>query len=187
MRITGRNGAFIVERFRQYLDAHPRKALCLKEICADLNVAERTLREACKHQLGMGPIRYLTMRRMQLVRLALLSADFAKTTITRVATDHGFWELGHFSVAYRARFGETPSATLQRPPVMVTAVSAKPSLKLDSFRTSVLPRLESGLSLRQCIAIGPETDMWPNDFAPEASPEELCRSEQRPPAARQML
>jgi AraC-like DNA-binding protein len=147
MRITGRNGAFIVERFRQYLDAHPRKALCLKEICADLNVAERTLREACKHQLGMGPIRYLTMRRMQLVRLALLSADFAKTTITRVATDHDFWELGHFSVAYRARFGETPSATLQRPPVMVTTVSARPSLKLDRFRTLALPTLESRLSL----------------------------------------
>jgi AraC-like DNA-binding protein len=62
----------------------------------------------------MGPIRYLTLRRMHLVRRALLRAD-SSTTITRIATDHGFWELGRFSVAYRTLFGETPSESLRRP------------------------------------------------------------------------
>ena len=62
----------------------------------------------------MGPIRYLTLRRMHLVRRALLRAD-SSTTVTRIATDHGFWELGRFSVAYRTLFGETPSESLRRP------------------------------------------------------------------------
>jgi AraC-like DNA-binding protein len=66
--------------------------------------------------LGMGPIRYLTLRRMHLVRQALLRADASKATVTRIVTDHGFWELGSFSVAYRALFGESPSETLRRPP-----------------------------------------------------------------------
>ena len=62
-------------------------------------------------------MRYLALRRMHLVRRALLHAIPSTTTVTRIATDHGFWELGRFSVNYRAMFGETPSATLQRPPV----------------------------------------------------------------------
>jgi hypothetical protein len=48
--------------------------------------------------------------------LALLRAGSSTTTVTRIATDHGFWELGRFSVNYRAMFGETPPATLRRLP-----------------------------------------------------------------------
>jgi len=57
----------------------------------------------------MGPIRYLWLRRMHLARSALLFADPAKATVTQIATDHGFWELGHFSVAYQALFGLPPT------------------------------------------------------------------------------
>jgi transcriptional regulator GlxA family with amidase domain len=63
----------------------------------------------------MGPIRYLTLRRMHQVRRALLCAEASNTTVTRVAVDHGFMELGRFSVAYRSLFCESPSETLRRP------------------------------------------------------------------------
>jgi AraC-like DNA-binding protein len=104
----------IVARFEAFLEANPNTPLYLPEICAAIGAAERTLRAACEEHLGMGPIRYLTLRRMHLVRRALLRAD-RSTTITRIATDHGFWELGRFSVAYRTLFGETPSESLRRP------------------------------------------------------------------------
>jgi AraC-like DNA-binding protein len=64
----------------------------------------------------MGPIRFLTLRRMHLVQRALSRADPSSATVTRIVTDHGFWELGRFSVAYRALFGEMPSETLRRKP-----------------------------------------------------------------------
>ena len=104
----------IIARFEAFLEANPNKPLYLAEICAAIGATERTLRNACEEYLGIGPIRYLGLRRMHLVRRALLRAVYSTTTVTRVATDHGFWELGRFSVTYRIMFGETPSETLQR-------------------------------------------------------------------------
>jgi len=105
----------IVARFEEFLEANFYRPLYLPEICAAVGAAERTLRVVCEEHLGMGPIRYLALRRMHLVHRALLLADHHSTTVTRVATDHGFWELGRFSVNYRAMFVENPSVTLHRP------------------------------------------------------------------------
>lgn len=105
----------IMGKFEAFLEAHPNRPLYLTDICGGIGVAERTLRAACEEHLGMGPIRYLTLRRMHLVRRALLREDSSNSTVTRTVTDHGFWELGRFSVAYRELFGESPSETLRRP------------------------------------------------------------------------
>jgi transcriptional regulator GlxA family with amidase domain len=106
----------ILLQFEDFLSANPDRPLYLTEICEAIGVAERTLRSCCEEHLGMGPIRFLMLRRMHLVRRKLLQADASKTTVTRIATDYGFWELGRFSVTYRSLFGEQPSKTLQRPP-----------------------------------------------------------------------
>jgi transcriptional regulator GlxA family with amidase domain len=105
----------ILRRFIEFLEANPRRPLYLTEICGSIGAAERTLRAACEEHLGMGPIRYLTLRRMHLVRQALLRSDVSEATVTQIVTDHGFWELGRFSVAYRTQFGESPSDTLRQP------------------------------------------------------------------------
>ena len=107
-------GAKTARRFLEFLTVHPNRPLCLGEICAAIGVGERTLRSACVKHLGIGPTRYATLRRMHQVRHALLSADASNTTVTRVAMDHGFGELGRFSVAYRSLFRESPSETLRR-------------------------------------------------------------------------
>lgn len=116
-------GARTARRFLEFLTAHPNRPLCLAEICAALHVAERTLRVACAEHLGMGPIRYLTLHRMHKVRYALLSADASNTTVTSVAMEHGFGELGRFSVAYRSLFRESPSETLRRQSSQVGTIS----------------------------------------------------------------
>jgi AraC-like DNA-binding protein len=116
MTTGGRRHDMIIVRFEEFLETHPDQPLHLTEICAAIGVAERLLRVACEEHLGMGPIRFLSLRRMHLVHRALRQADPSTTTVTRVATDHGFWELGRFSVAYRVQFGESPSESLRRPP-----------------------------------------------------------------------
>ena len=108
-------------RFKEYLEASFNRPVYLPEICTAIGVAERTLRASCEEHLGMGPIRFLTLRRMHLVQRALSRADPSSVTVTRIATDYGFWELGRFSVAYRAMFGEMPSETLRRWPAPITS------------------------------------------------------------------
>ncbi|WP_454618317.1 helix-turn-helix domain-containing protein [Bradyrhizobium cenepequi] len=117
----------IMARFEEFLEANPDRPLYLTEICAAIGAAERTLRASCEEHLGMGPIRYLTLRRMHLVRRTLLHSDPSKVTVTQVVTDHGFWELGRFSVAYRMLFGESPSCTLRRPAEQPNIHLSRPS------------------------------------------------------------
>jgi AraC-like DNA-binding protein len=123
----GRRHDAIIARFEEFLEANPDRPLYLTEICAAIGVAERTLRASCEEQLGMGPIRFLALRRMHLVRHALLSAIPSTSTVTRIATDYGFWELGRFAVAYRAAFGESPSETLNRPTKQIAIHLDRPS------------------------------------------------------------
>jgi len=134
---SGRRHRATMVRLEGFLEANLDRPLYLTEICTAVGVAERTLRSACEEHLGMGPIRYLTLRRMHLARRALLRADPSKATVTRIVTDLGFWELGRFSVTYRALFGETPSETLRHPAEHVAINHHR-----NHHRPSSLPAIE---------------------------------------------
>jgi len=62
---------------------------------------------------------------MNQVRKVLSSASSLNVTITQVATDFGFVELGRFAVEYRAIFGECPSATLRRAQASQAHINAR--------------------------------------------------------------
>jgi AraC-like DNA-binding protein len=115
-RSIDRRRAVVMRRLEEVLHANSDRTLYLAELCAAAGVSGRTLLACCHEHLGMGPIRYLWLRRMHLARRALRMSDPATTTVTEIATDYGFWELGRFSVAYRELFDETPSASLRRSP-----------------------------------------------------------------------
>lgn len=106
----------VMLRFEQILDAKADRPLYVADICAEMGVSDRTLRLHCQEQLGMSPHRYLWLRRMNLARRALAIAAATEKTVTAIANDHGFGELGRFAVAYRRLFGELPSVTLRRTP-----------------------------------------------------------------------
>ena len=123
---SNRRHAATLARLEELLAENCDRPLHLVEICAAVAVSERTLRQCCQEYLGMGPIRYLWLRRINLAHKALLRASPATTSVTEVATGHGFWELGRFSVAHRTLFGELPSATLARPPVDLPVRAGRP-------------------------------------------------------------
>jgi len=116
IRKPNSNRQNIMQRFHQVLEANQDAPLYLAEICTAVGVTARTLHLVCTDYLRMSPHQYLLVRRMNLVRQALTLADPASTTVTSVANDYGFAELGRFSVKYRALFGESPSTTLRHTP-----------------------------------------------------------------------
>jgi AraC-like DNA-binding protein len=67
----------------------------------------------CVEFLDMSPLAYARLRRLNLARLALMRTERGSTSVARVARKYGFSELGRFAAAYRAVFGEPPSATLR--------------------------------------------------------------------------
>ena len=105
--------AQIMQRFEDQLAMRPQQDLQVAEICAVLDVPERTLQSCCRQFLGMPAAQYLILRRLMQMRSALLDADPRKITIAEVTSLHGFMSTRQIVERYRAAFGETPAMTLQ--------------------------------------------------------------------------
>jgi|SRR5271155_349407 len=113
--VAQRQHELIMRRFRRVVEQNPDLPLYVAELCKAIGVSERTLRVCCQEQLGVGPKRYLQLRRLHLAWRALLKASADAVTVTEVATRYGFWHLGRFAGAYQSLFGEPPSSTLHHP------------------------------------------------------------------------
>jgi transcriptional regulator GlxA family with amidase domain len=103
-----------MRRFRRVVEENPDQPLYIPELCRAIGVSERTLRVCCQEQLGVGPKRYLQLRRLHLARRALRAARRDAATVTDIATRYGFWHFGRFAGEYQLLFDEAPSVTLHR-------------------------------------------------------------------------
>jgi len=106
----------IMRLFKEWLDANIGRPVYIQDICSALDVSAPTLRRCCEEHLGMSPMRYLWLWRMNLVRQQLQQLD-SSTSVTATAMNFGFWHLGRFAAEYRSLFGEAPRVTLAQPPI----------------------------------------------------------------------
>jgi AraC-like DNA-binding protein len=118
---TRHRHAALMARFETVLSRQIDQRLTLTTLCKEVGVPARTLRMCCSEFLGVGPMRYLTLRRLNNARAALRRADPSTASVAGVARKHHFTELGRFAVLYRTTFGELPSTTLQAAPQTVSA------------------------------------------------------------------
>jgi AraC-like DNA-binding protein len=72
----------------------------------------RSLTRAFQKRHGMGPIRFLRLRRLEAARRDLLAAEPGSASVTEVMHRYGFGHPGRFAAQYRRQFGESPSVTL---------------------------------------------------------------------------
>ena len=103
----------IVERAEQLLRNRATEPIPIAHLSLLVGVSERGLRNAFNAVRGMSPKRFVIHDRLNEVRRALSDPRATRATVTDIATEHGFFELGRFAGRYKAVFGETPSKTLR--------------------------------------------------------------------------
>lgn len=99
-------------RVIDYLHSFTAKVPTIPELCQIANLSERNLQYGFKEYLGVTPIRYLRLVRLNAVRRDLLISPPRRVRVVDVALKWGFIELGRFSGEYQRLFQELPSTTL---------------------------------------------------------------------------
>jgi AraC family ethanolamine operon transcriptional activator len=101
----------VVEQAEAYIRANFAAPISISRLCRLTGISERGLRNAFYDVHGIGPKRWMLTERLIHTQIALRESRSA-TTVTEVAIEHGFYQLGRFAAIYKKTFGETPSATL---------------------------------------------------------------------------
>ena len=103
----------IVRQVEEYLDATKPAPVHISQICSHMHLSRRTLHRAFHEALGIGPISFLRHRRLCAVHSALRAPKDIRT-ISDIAMQYGFQNIGRFSSYYQQLFGEYPSETRRR-------------------------------------------------------------------------
>ena len=111
---VGAKHDWLARRFLDEVDAAVEAGRSVLDIADALGVPVRTLQEHVRASDGRTPSAVLRDARFRRARELLMDADPARTTVTTIAQRCGFGHLGRFAMDYRARFGESPTATLHR-------------------------------------------------------------------------
>ena len=103
----------LVSRASEFLSSHAADGVRISELARVAGVSERTLRNAFQAEHGLSPKKFDLRERLVGARRALCSAESARKTVTSIACEFGFFELGRFALIYKRLFGESPSETIK--------------------------------------------------------------------------
>ena len=103
----------VIESVEAYVRASLPSSVPLSTLARVVGLSERGLRDVFYRVHGLSPTRWMLSARLAGARRALRSASAGTATVTGIATDYGFNELGRFAATYKAAYGEAPSTTLR--------------------------------------------------------------------------
>ncbi|MCG3170372.1 MAG: HTH-type transcriptional activator RhaS [Pseudomonadales bacterium] len=101
-----------VKRAEEYIAAHYNENITIEDLAAHCGVSPRSLYRGFQEFRNISPMQHLKTTRLEMAHRMLKVAD-PSDSVTRIALDAGFRQLGRFAVEYRRRFGECPSETLK--------------------------------------------------------------------------
>jgi len=99
-----------VKRVVDAVDSAPEEPWTLSTMAEVAGVSGRRLQQGFREQMGMSPMTYLRVVRLERVHHDLVGEA---GSVTDVALRWGFTHLGRFADAYRERFGMAPSETMR--------------------------------------------------------------------------
>lgn len=104
-----------VRRVVEFLDANARQLPTIAELCEVANLSERSLQYGFREMLGVTPIQYLRVVRLNGAHRDLTHADYqSHAKVVDIALKWGFLELGRFAKEYHRFYNQLPSQTLKQ-------------------------------------------------------------------------
>jgi AraC-like DNA-binding protein len=101
------NRARLAEACRYIVERIDDPALTPEDVAAALRVSRRTL-YAWFAQSGLAPFAFIQQTRLERCRQTLADPAAFEKNITRIAFDHGFSDMAHFSRLFKAAYGASP-------------------------------------------------------------------------------
>ncbi|WP_039037261.1 helix-turn-helix domain-containing protein [Pseudoalteromonas sp. ECSMB14103] len=101
----------VVDKVKAHIKADPQSTVTITQLCELTHVSRRTLQYSFESILGINPLRFLRLTRLNNVRRELKVVGQTKP-ISVIAANWGFWHAGQFTKDYTQLFGENPSQTI---------------------------------------------------------------------------
>lgn len=101
----------LVKRAREFALAQPDAPPSILELCNRVGASRRKLQYCFQQTLGINPVAYLRVLRLNAVHRALRRSEAG--SVHDIAGQWGFEHLSRFATDYRHLFGELPSQTLR--------------------------------------------------------------------------
>jgi AraC-like DNA-binding protein len=98
----------------ELLEERPEHPWTVAELAAAVAVSARTLQGGFARAFGKSPMAYLRDVRLDRIHAELLAAEPGVLAVGAAAARWGFLHAGRFSLAYKRRFGRSPSETVRR-------------------------------------------------------------------------
>lgn len=86
----------------------------MAEVALKFGVSMRTLQRAFMSIEHCTPYQWLLTKRLEHAHQQMTDTRTADKTVTQIALESGFQDLGRFAKSYRDQFGELPSVTLKK-------------------------------------------------------------------------
>ena len=111
-----------VKRVLDYIHANLSEPILVSELVAVCGVSGRSLFAHFRRFTGRSPLAYITGQRLARARQDLTD-NTCHLSVTQIATNWGFTQLGRFSGLYRKTYGELPSETRRRTSIEISTKS----------------------------------------------------------------
>jgi transcriptional regulator GlxA family with amidase domain len=102
-----------MRRAEAYIETHWNEPITIASLARATAASARSIFYHFKNNRGQSPMAFVKHVRLEHAR-EMLESSGVNRSVTEIAVDCGFGNLGHFAGDYFKRFGERPSDTLKR-------------------------------------------------------------------------
>jgi transcriptional regulator GlxA family with amidase domain len=102
-----------VRRAEAYIESHWNEPITIASLARASAASARSIFYHFKNSRGQSPMSFVKQVRLEHAKEMLEKSGIGRS-VTEIAIDCGFGNLGHFAGDYLKRFGERPSDTLKR-------------------------------------------------------------------------